>query len=103
LEEAGAGPLRPSLQKQIILGLRPEHIVNRENAPQAPPDQTVEAVADVVQPMGSETHVYLASNAHSYVARVPASAPVRAGQKLSFVFEMSRAHFFDPVTERAIV
>ena len=103
LEEAGAGLLRPYLQKPIILGLRPEHIVNRENAREAPPDRTVEAVADVVQPMGSETHVYLASAAHSYVARVPASAPVRAGQKLSFVFDMSRAHFFDPATEKAIV
>ena len=103
LEEAGAGSLRPYLQKPIILGLRPEHIVNRENAREAPPGRTVEAVADVVQPMGSETHVYLASAAHSYVARVPASAPVRAGQKLSFVFDMSRAHFFDPVTEAAIV
>lgn len=103
LEAAQAGPLRSYLEKPILLGLRPENIAPKQHAPQAPPDRTIEAIADVVQPMGSETHVYLTTAGHSFVARLPASANVQAGQTLFLVFEMSCAHFFDPVTQRAIV
>jgi multiple sugar transport system ATP-binding protein len=103
LEAANAGSLRPYLEKPILLGLRPENIVPRQSAPEAPPDRTIEAIADVVQPMGSETHIYLTTAGHSFVARLPASANVQTGQTLSLVFEMPRAHFFDPTTQRAIL
>jgi multiple sugar transport system ATP-binding protein len=102
LEAANATSLRCYLEKPIMLGLRPEDIVLRQNAPEAPPDRTIEAIADVVQPMGSETHIYLTTAGHSFVARLPASATVQAGQTLSLVFEMARAHLFDPVTGQTV-
>jgi len=103
LEAAQAGPLRSYLEKPILLGLRSENIAPKRHAPEVPPDRTIEAIADVVQPMGSETHVYLSTPGHSFVARLPASTKVQAGQTLSLVFEMPGAHFFDPASERAIV
>jgi multiple sugar transport system ATP-binding protein len=103
LDEAHSAPMRAYAEKPVILGLRPENIFNQQCTLQTSPDQTVEAAADLVQPMGSETLVHLSSGAHSYVVRLPATNAVRVAQKLALVFEMSRAHFFDPATESALV
>ncbi len=92
--------LRDYTGKKIVLGLRPENIVavlGTENS-----DTTVQAVAEVVEPLGAETYLYAASGGHSFVARVQQGHRVAAGQKVSLVLDMSRAHFFDPVTEKTI-
>jgi multiple sugar transport system ATP-binding protein len=103
LEDTCSGPLAAYLEKKIILGIRPENICHPADAQKGPPGQAVEAVAEVVQHMGSETHVHFSSAAHSYVASVPASDDVRVNQKLWLVFETRNARFFDPDTERTIV
>jgi len=102
LEDATAPPLQGYLGKKIIFGIRPEDLIHKPEGQAPPPERMVEVVAEAVQPMGSETHVHLASGAHSFVARVPPSDPARANQKLAFVFEMRHAHFFDPATGKAI-
>ncbi|MGO8678480.1 MAG: ABC transporter ATP-binding protein [Limisphaerales bacterium] len=88
--------------RDVILGIRPEHIGHRTTLSDAPPGQTVEAVVEVVQPMGAESYLNLAGLAQSFVARVPAADPVRARQRVSLVFDMAQAHFFDPATERSL-
>jgi len=55
-----------------------------------------------VQPMGAETYVSLTGTAQPFVARVPAAGHVRAFERISLVFDMARAHFFDAITERTI-
>jgi multiple sugar transport system ATP-binding protein len=102
LADASADGLQAYLEQPVILGIRPENIVPKAGTSEAPPDQTVEAVADGVQPMGSETLVYLIGDMRSFVARIPAFDPVQVGQKLSLVFEMGSARFFDPATDRVI-
>ena len=102
LEDATAPPLQGYVGRNIIFGIRPENLVHKPQGQDAAPERTVEALAEVVQPIGSETHVHLVSGAHSFVARVPPSDPVRANQRVAFVFEMQHAHFFDPATGKTI-
>jgi len=102
LEEASARRMDSYRGKPVILGIRPEDIAT-QIAGEGPPDQTIEAQVQLVQQMGSESHIYLACGAVSLVARLPTSDPVRANQNLSLVFDMRRAHFFDPATEAALV
>jgi multiple sugar transport system ATP-binding protein len=89
-------------ERTVILGIRPEHIALGTAVPDSPLAQTTEALVEVVQPMGAESYLNLAGMAQSFVARVPATERVRALQRVSLVFDMGRAHFFDAVTERAI-
>ena len=103
LAEATAPRMDGYRGKKVILGIRPEDIASKTYVREAPPDRTVEAVAEIIQPMGSETYIYLAGGAHPFVARVPASDPVRVNQNISLVFDMRNAHFFDPASETAIV
>jgi multiple sugar transport system ATP-binding protein len=89
--------------KKIVFGIRPENIADKLYVGEAPSERTVEASVEVVEPMGSETYLYLTSGSHPFVARVHANNRVNVNQKVSLVFDMRKAHFFDPATEKAII
>ncbi|PYJ00173.1 MAG: hypothetical protein DME25_21350 [Verrucomicrobia bacterium] len=90
--------------KKVVLGLRPESIKtqNSETRGQAEPERIVDAVAEVVEPLGPETYLYLSSGPHQFISRVQPGDRISVGQKVSLVFDMRRAHFFDPATEQLI-
>lgn len=100
------GPMAERMQawadRPVILGIRPEHIARSMSAPGAPQAQTVEAVVEVVQPMGAESYLVLAGAGRSFLARVPASDPARPLERVRLVFDIAQAHFFDAITQRAI-
>jgi multiple sugar transport system ATP-binding protein len=87
--------------RKVVLGLRPEDI--QPSVRDSAPDRGVEAVVETVEAMGSEAHLYANSGAHSFVARSRGTERIRPGQKISFGFDMSRARFFDPETEKAMI
>jgi multiple sugar transport system ATP-binding protein len=63
----------------------------------------MEALVEVIQPMGSEAYLCLAGHAQSIVARVRATEHFTVNQQVSLAFDMPHAHFFDPVSGTAIV
>jgi multiple sugar transport system ATP-binding protein len=98
-----AARMNDCVGRQIRFGLRPENITDQSNIPEATPGQTIEATVEIVEPRGAETYLHLSRGAQSFVARVHAAGSVRAGQKVPLVFEMGRAHFFDPASGQAIL
>ena len=93
--------LSPYAGKPICLGLRPEDL--QENAGQVPVrGRTLQAGVEVVEPMGSETYVYLKLNGHPITARVHALAKPGVGTELVLDVNARNLHFFDPETEVAI-
>ena len=88
--------------KKLVLGIRPEHIAEKTGAASDAAGQVIDALAGVVEPMGPETFLYAANGSHSFAARLRADFRVAAQQKVSLVFDMRHAHFFDPATEMAI-
>ena len=103
LDDASAPPLRPYAGKGVVLGIRPEDIACNLPLPDTPLGRTVEAVVEIVQPLGSETYLHLAGHAHSFVARVRATDHLNVSQQVSLTFDMRQAHFFDPASGTVIV
>jgi multiple sugar transport system ATP-binding protein len=103
LNDASAPPLRRYVGQRVVLGIRPENVACGFPPNEAPPGCTVEAVVEVIQPMGSEAYLYLAGHAHSFAARVRATNHFSVNQQVPLVFDMRRAHFFDSASEAAIV
>lgn len=93
------GPYR---DQNVIFGIRPEDIYDRIFAQDARPEYTLTATVDVVAPMGSEIYLYLKAGRNSIVARVNNQDTATSNQDVQLVFDMSKAHFFDPVTEKVI-
>jgi multiple sugar transport system ATP-binding protein len=103
LDDASVPLLRPYVGQSVVFGIRPEDIVLDLPLLDTPPERTVEAVVEIVQPLGSETYLHLAGHAHSFVARVRATDHFNVSQQVSLAFDMRHAHFFDPASERTIV
>ena len=94
--------ISPYVNQSVIFGIRPEDVYDRIFAQDARPEYTVTGTVEVVEPMGSEIILFLNAGRNSFVARVNNQDTAKANQDLQIVFDMSKAHFFDPATEEAI-
>ncbi len=94
--------IAPYRGQQVIFGIRPEDIYDKIFAQDAQAEYTVMATVEVLEPMGSEIYLFLNVGRNSFVARVSNQDTATANQDLQMVFDMSKAHFFDPVTEETI-
>lgn len=95
--------IAPYEGKEIIFGIRAEDIYDRLFVSEASAENTVRAVCEVVEPLGSEVYLYLNSGRHSFIARVGAHNRPEVNRDMDLVFNMSKVHFFDRETEKTIV
>ncbi|AYF05861.1 ABC transporter ATP-binding protein [Bacillus mobilis] len=86
-------------QKTLILGIRPEDIHDEPIVLQSSPDSTVEINIEVAELLGAETMIHGKLENQSFVARINARSELKAGDKLSVAFSLTKAHFFDSDTE----
>lgn len=101
VQDPKAERLKNLVGQKVVLGLRPEHI--QVESPDTHSGPVINARVDLVEPMGSETYLYASAGAHAFILRIPPGQFFTREQPISLVFASSRAHFFDPATERAIV
>jgi multiple sugar transport system ATP-binding protein len=87
--------------KPIVLGLRPEDISSAAAEALADAPRFL-ATINVVEPMGSETYVYLLAGGLQFVARMEAHKRFRPGDAVEVPVNMNKAHFFDAQTEESI-
>ena len=92
------------LNRDIILGIRPEAIINpREGSEAARIGLELSAVLDVVEPMGNEIIIYVNTISHRLVARIEPQILPEPGTSITLNLEPESLHFFDAETEQAIV
>ncbi|MGM7634819.1 ABC transporter ATP-binding protein [Bacillus sp. Hm123] len=90
------------VNKEIILGVRPEHFRDDPAFIDVSGDTKINVKVDVAELMGAETIVYSHIKGQNFVARVDADTEVKQGQQLALALDMNKAHFFDGETERRI-
>ena len=95
--------LRSYLDKEVILGIRPEDIYDKLFFPGASSESTVRLKCEVVEPVGAENHLIFSVNSQTIVARVDAHDKPLIGEYIEMVLDMNKAHFFDKDTEKKIV
>ncbi|OGX05045.1 MAG: glycerol-3-phosphate ABC transporter ATP-binding protein [Omnitrophica bacterium RIFCSPLOWO2_12_FULL_50_11] len=94
--------LIPHVNKPVLLGIRPEDVYDKLFAQDASEEFTITASVDLVEPMGSEIYLYFSVGRNNLIVRVGNQDTATTNQDLQLVFDMSKAHFFDPKTEEAI-
>ena len=81
--------------KELIFGLRPEHITEpRRDGQQG----QFAAKLDVVEPMGMETMVYFTIDGQEVCGRVDPGSAVGPGETMRLYADMDRMHLIDPQT-----
>jgi multiple sugar transport system ATP-binding protein len=97
-----AAPVADYLGQEVVFGVRPEDIHDRQYAPPGITAAPVTVEVDVTELMGNEIFVYLLTGPKSFIARVDPRTQARIGQDLDVVMNMDNVHLFDRQTERAI-
>lgn len=95
--------LKPYVDKEVVLGIRPENIHDEEMFLSTATDGICNADVEVTEMMGAETYLYLNIEGQSITARVSARSSARPGDKLQVAFDLNRIHLFDKDTEQVIV
>lgn len=89
--------------KEVIFGLRPEDIYDSKYNSMAESPQDVEAVCEIVEPMGNEFHVILKVADNKITARFDPKEMPEMGKKMKITFDMSKGHYFDSETEESLI
>jgi len=88
---------QPLTGKELIFGLRPEHITEpRRNDRDA--NCEFDATLDVVEPMGMETMVYFTVDGQEICGRVDPGSAAGPGESMRLYADMDRMHLIDPQT-----
>ena len=94
--------LVPYIDKEVIIGIRPEHVHNEEDLLAIHTDGIVEADVEVTELMGAETYLYMNCEGQSINARVAPTNTARPGDKIKIAFDTAKIHIFDKDTEITI-
>ncbi|AIW14633.1 ABC transporter ATP-binding protein [Vibrio tubiashii] len=87
--------------KEVVIGLRPEHITDSENQESDATTQ-LDLTLEVLEPTGPDTIAMIKVNEQEVACRLSPEFDVTAGQVASLHFDLSKAVFFDAATEQRI-
>ena len=86
------------LGKEIVFGVRPEHISDEERFLNENPDSIVDVQIDMTELMGSETYLYAKCEDINLVARVDPTTKAKMGDTVKVAFNLNKVHIFDKET-----
>jgi multiple sugar transport system ATP-binding protein len=95
--------IAPYLDREVVFGIRPEDMYDKLFVSEAPPENTIKATCEVIEPMGSESYLYLNTGKNSLIAKVGGHDKPAINQDMDVVFDMAKVHFFDKDTDSTIV
>ncbi|WP_077324968.1 ABC transporter ATP-binding protein [Virgibacillus siamensis] len=90
------------LNKEVVLGIRPEDIHDEPVFIESTPDTKITAIIDVAELMGAESYLYSKLGEQDFIARVDSRSDITGGEEVSLAFDMNKALFFDAETEQRI-
>ncbi|CEO87745.1 putative multiple sugar ABC transporter (ATP-binding protein) [Syntrophaceticus schinkii] len=79
--------IKNHINQDVVLGIRPEHIAEDNNAGKVGENQNlVDVLVDVVEPMGSETFIYFDLSGKTFVAKVGSKTGAMVGKAINFFY-----------------
>ena len=87
--------LQDQKDKDVILGIRPEHIQDGDFADSSISNKMFTAMVEVVETLGSEIQLDVASGDHNMVARVDPRTKAKRHQEIELAVNMDKIHIFE--------
>ena len=91
------------IEKDIMLGIRPEDIHDDQVVKKAYPNASLDLVVDVAELLGAETNIYTLVHESNICASVDARTNIHIGDKIQLTLDMNKVHFFDPETQQSLL
>jgi multiple sugar transport system ATP-binding protein len=102
-EKAENEDLLEYVDKEVIMGIRPEAIYDEEINLERFSDSIITVNVEVVELMGAETFLYLDVKDNKFTARVSPYSKAKPGDVIKVALDMSKVHLFDIDTEETII
>ncbi|AEC01499.1 ABC transporter ATP-binding protein [Parasphaerochaeta coccoides] len=99
LTDTHAKLLKSYVGKSVTFGIRPEDVTFSHKAEDG---VTINGQVSVVEPLGSETHVYVATSRNQVIGKIEPSVKIAVDEPISLIPNLAKAKFFDLETEEAI-
>jgi multiple sugar transport system ATP-binding protein len=96
-----AARYRPAAGRELIFGLRPEHITEPRHG-ERDEARSFNATLDVVEPMGMETMVYFRLDGTEVCGRVDPASAGRSGEAMRLCANVDHLHLIDPRTDAVL-
>jgi multiple sugar transport system ATP-binding protein len=104
LPEGKSEILRDYIGKEVVLGIRPQDIHDKNFAPaHLVGQEPIRMAVDVIEPMGAVSTVFLNVGQQSLVAEMEAESRAKEGAPIDVVIDPEAAHLFDRETEKTII
>ena len=91
----------PYKDKKMTFGIRPEHLTELRENPK-PGTERMDALVDVVEPMGMETMVHFHVVGEPLCARIAPTAHVAPNETLQMHVDMNNMHLLDPESGKVV-
>ena len=95
--------LKYYVDKEVILGIRPENIHDEEMFLSNSKTGMIEATVDVTEMMGAESYLYLTCEGIPLTARVSPRCTARPQDVIKLALDPNKVHLFDPNDEHSIL
>ncbi len=102
LSEAQGKQVESYVNKEIVLGIRPEDVLSADDA-EGRTLSPINATVEVLEPLGAEIILELSSHGQSFTGRMGPQLNVKMHDTIPVYFDMTRCHLFDVQTEQAII
>ena len=100
IDEAALAPL---VDRDIVMGIRPENLHDEEMFLSAATTGILEADVDITEMMGAETYLYLTCENIPLTARVSPRSTARPQDAIKIAIDPNKIHIFDKETEKTII
>ena len=91
------------VDKEVIMGIRPENIHDEEMYLSAAKTGIIEANVDVTEMLGAETYLYITCEGVPLTARVSPRCTARPGDTVKLAIDPNKIHLFDPNDEHSLL
>jgi multiple sugar transport system ATP-binding protein len=87
--------LQSKIDREVIIGIRPEHIEDIAFLDASYVTDTFKAVVEVVETLGAEVQLAVVSGEHNLVARVDPRTRAQCKKEIELAVNMDKIHVFD--------
>ena len=91
------------VDKEIIMGIRPENIHDEEMFLSAAKTGIIECNVEITEMMGAETYLYLNCEGIPLTARVDPRSTARPQDTIKVAIDPNKVHIFDKETEKTVI
>ena len=95
--------MKDYVDKEVVLGIRPENIHDEEMFLSAAKTGIIEATVEITEMMGAETYLYVTCEGTPLTARVSPRSSARPQDVIKLGIDPNRIHIFDKETEKSIL